>query len=212
MIRVMIADDHDILRRGLRGLVDAHPHMRVVGEARSDQEALAVLDRTQVDVLVLDLSLPEAGGLALFERLRQEYPAVRVCFFTMYPEDQLALHLLNKGASAYLCKTRPPEELIEAISLAARGRSYLSVDLRRLKQDAEVERRLEGAPHGDLTARELQVFYLLIEGRTVTEVANELDLSKSTVSNHVARIKEKLGAASLGEIIRYAARVGLLAP
>lgn len=206
MIRVAIADDHAIVRQGIARLVGAEPDLRVVAEVGDGIAAVACVAGGAVDVLVLDLSLPGLDGLEVLRRLREAGHRAAVVVLTMYPEDRLALQVLRAGATAYLSKTRPPEELLAAIRRAAEGYGYLTDTLAALRRTDASDR----LPHQRLTAREYQVFIQLVGGATVSEVAHALEISVSTASNHVAAIREKLGAASIGEILRYAARVGLM--
>jgi len=207
VIRVCIADDHSVLRRGLRGLIDGEEDMRVVAEAADGAALMEALAEHRPRVLVLDLSMPGSSGGALLTEILDRYPRLAVCIFSMSPEDPMALRLLRQGALGYLSKTRPPEDLLRAIRRVATGRRYLTDTLGELALDTPEG---EQAPHARLSRRENQVFMLLIDGATVSEVANALDISPSTVSNHVAHVKTKLGANSKGEILRYAVRAGLL--
>jgi len=159
-------------------------------------------------VLVLDLSLPNRGGADILQDVVGLHPDVRTVILSMYPEDQLSLHLLRLGASAYLNKQRAPEELLKAIRRAAVGRTYVTEGLSDVA--LETGNNGEQLPHHRLTAREYQVFIQLIGGSAVRKVAVDLGLSGSTVSNHVASIKRKLSADSVAGIVRYAARVGLV--
>lgn len=208
MLSVFLADDHAIVRAGLRALIDARPDMRVVGEAATGADTLAALDRTRVDVLVLDLSLPDARGLDLIPQVRARRPRPAVLVLTMYPEDQLALSLIRAGASGYLNKSRSSDEVIAAILRVAAGGRYLTDTLAELAIEApSVD---EAPPHTRLSAREYQAFMLLIGGKTVSEAAAEMDVAPSTASSYVAKIKEKLGVDSVTDIVLYAHRIGLL--
>lgn len=207
MIRVFLADDHAVLRRGLQMLLEDTPDLRVVGAAADGREALQSPHLDACDVVVLDLSLPKVSGAEVLRRLRERYPALPVVILSMYPEDQHGLPLLREGASAYLSKDRPPEELIEAIRRAARGGRYLTDTLSAQAVEAPGGR---GAPHDALSPRERQVFLLVAQGRAVSEVAAELNLHSSTVSNLLRRIKDKLRVETLGEVVGYAHRAGLL--
>jgi DNA-binding NarL/FixJ family response regulator len=159
-------------------------------------------------VVILDLSLPKVNGPEVLKRLKALRPSLAILVLTMYPEDQYAVALLRSGASAYLCKDRPSGELLEAIRRVAAGGTYFTETIaQRFLASPTDENR---PPHAALTAREHQVFTLVIQGRTGAEIAAELDLTAGTVSNHVAKIKEKLGAHSLAEIVRYAYRAGLI--
>jgi DNA-binding NarL/FixJ family response regulator len=207
MIRVFIADDHAIVRHGLRELIAATDDMKVVGEAADGRALLNQAPTLACDVLILDLSLPRVNGPEVLKRIKALRPSLPVVVLTMYPEDQFALTLLRSGASAYLCKDRPSSELLEAIRRVAAGRSYFTETIAEQLMAGE---KSDGPPHARLTAREHQVFTLIIQGRTSSEIAAELDLTAGTVSNHLAKIKEKLGAHSLAEIVRYAYRAGLI--
>ena len=160
-------------------------------------------------MLVLDLSLPKRSGLGVLEDVLRDHPRVRVVILSMYPEDAVALHALDQGAMAYVHKARPSEELLRAIRRAARGQTYVSEALEDLRVEGGPDRPAD-LPHHALTAREYQVFMLLLEGLQVREVAVELACSPSTAANHVHAIKTKLGAHTLTDIVRYGSRVGLV--
>lgn len=208
MIRVFIADDHAIVRHGLRKLIEESGDMKVVGEASTGRQVLLAEDKNTWDVLILDLSLPRVNGIEVLRRLRVECPKLPVIVLSMYAEDQYAMRLLKEGAAAYLSKDRPPAELVTALRVVGSGGTYVSpVFGERTGGNGE---SVDKPPHGTLSAREYQVFTLIFQGRTVSEIAAELNLSVSTVSNHVHRIKEKLSVRSLGEIVSYAHRAGLV--
>lgn len=209
MIRVFIADDHAIVRHGLRELIASTSDMKVVGEATDGRQLINAAPTLEADVIILDLSLPKVNGPEVLKRLKSLRPTMNVLVLTMYPEDQYAVALLRSGASAYLCKDRPSAELLEAIRRVAAGGTYFTETIaQRFLTGPEGGK--DEPPHAALTAREHQVFTLIIQGRTGAEIAAELDLTAGTVSNHVAKIKEKLGAHSLAEIVRYAYRAGLI--
>jgi DNA-binding NarL/FixJ family response regulator len=205
MIRVFLADDHSIVRGGVKKLLEGEGDIAVVGEAADGRAVLNAPDIDKWDVLVLDLSLPKVNGIEVLRRLRASHPALRVVVLSMYPEDQYADRMRHDGAVAYVPKSDPPAALLDAIRAAVRGQRW--------------QRPAAAAPgagdparpaHAALTAREYQVFTLIFQGEKVTDIAAELNLSVSTVSNHVAHVKEKLGARSIGEIVAYAHRVGLV--
>lgn len=209
MIRVLLADDHPVVRQGVRAFVDAQADLRVVGEAADVKGLDALLTVDRADVLVLDLSLPGGGsGLTLLARVRAAVPQLPVVVFTMYAEDLLGLHMLKQGASAYLSKDRGAEELLAAIRKVARRQRYITDRLSELAltHGAGAER----PPHQTLSPREYQVFLLVVQSRSTSEIAAELDLSNSTVSNHLGVIRDKLGVSSTADILHYAYRVGLL--
>lgn len=197
VIRIHVVDDHAILRRGLRDLLDETGDMRVVGESEDGRAALyAPLD--EVDVLVLDLTLPKVHGSEVLRRVHERRPGLPVVVLSMHPEAHMAARALQDGAAAYVSKDAPPRVLLDAIRAAARG------------QRATAAAPPPPSPHASLSAREHQVFTLIIQGRSVGDIAAELDLTSSTVSNHLARIREKLGVQTVAEIVNYAHRTGLI--
>jgi DNA-binding NarL/FixJ family response regulator len=208
MIKVFIADDHAIVRHGLRELLSSTSDMTVVGEAIDGRQLINQAETLDCDVVILDLSLPKVGGPEVLKRLHQQRPNLPIVVLTMYPEDQYAITLLKNGASAYLCKDRPGDELLEAIRRVASGRTYLTETIQQ--KFLEAPEGQNDPPHAKLSAREHQVFTLIIQGRTSSEIAAELDLTAGTVSNHLAKIKEKLDAHSLADVVKYAYRAGLI--
>ncbi|MBL8602981.1 MAG: response regulator transcription factor [Myxococcales bacterium] len=207
-IRVFLADDHAIVRQGLRQLLETAGDFLVVGEAVDGRAVLNAPDKDSWDVLVLDLSLPRVSGVEVMRRLHESQPGLRVVVLSMYPEDQYGLRMLKEGAAAYLGKTEPPETIIDTIRRVAAGEVVRTEAVHRAEEAARS--RSERAPHETLSAREYQVFMLIAQGRTVADIAAELNLSGSTVSNHLAHVREKLRAQSNGEIVRYAYRAGLI--
>lgn len=207
MIRVVVADDHPIVRKGLEGLIRSQRDMRLAGSVADGADLAGVLAEAACDLLVVDLSLPHLSGLELIRAVAEWHPTLPMVVFTMRPEDALALHMLRSGASAYLCKDRDSDELLAAIRHVHRGGTWYTARLRAL---ADAEAAGGAAPHEGLSARQAQIFRLLLEGRTVNDVAAALEISGSTTSNHIREIKRKLGVETLGEIVLYAHRVGLL--
>lgn len=201
MIRVFIADDHAVVRTGLRTMLASTSDLEFVGEAANGREVLDALETLDVDVLLLDLSLPRVGGIEVLRRLVRQRPRVRILVLSMYAEEQYAARMLREGATGYLSKDRPLEEVVVAIRRIAAGLSMPA---------ARQPVRVSNAPHEQFSAREYQVFLLLLQGHMNADIAAELDLVPSTISNHTARIKEKLGAKSLAEVVSYAHRVGLI--
>jgi two-component system, NarL family, invasion response regulator UvrY len=208
MIRVFVADDHAIVRDGLRRLFEATPDMRLVGQASDGRELLVAAETGEWDVLVLDLSLPRVSGTEVLRRLRASKPKLPILVLSMYPEKQYGVRLMRAGASAYLSKERTGDELLDAIRRLARGGVYVTETVagQALHSGATTEK----APHEALSAREHQIFLLVIQGQAGTEIAAELDLTASTVSTHLSRIKEKLGAHSVADVVSYAHRMGLV--
>lgn len=209
MIRVFLADDHAVVLAGLRQLISATDDMRVVGTASDGRQVLLEAEAGgEWDVLVLDLSLPRVSGMEVLRRLRSLRPSLPIVILSMYPEDQYAIRLMREGASAYLSKERPPEDLLAAVRRVAAGGTYLTAS--QAAQIVSARQEAERPPHARLSAREHQVFVLIINGRVVSEIAAELNLSLSTVSTHLARIREKLGVRSVADIVSYAHRAGLI--
>ena len=210
MIRVLLADDHAIVLDGLQRLLRESPDISVVGTAADGRQALQLaLGPTPAwDVLVLDLSLPRVGGIEVLRRVRAARPDARVIVLSMYPEEQYAVQLRRAGAAAYVSKAMAPEALLEAIRAVATAGSWSTSAVTRRLEDAPAGG--DALPHRALSSREIQVFNLLIEGQTVADIAAQLDLHSSTVSNHLRAIKTKLDAPTVADIVRYAHRVGLI--
>lgn len=179
--------------------------MAVVGEASDGRQVLLAEGKQDWDILLLDLSLPRVNGIEVLRRLRSEHPKLRVVALSMYPEEQYASRLLGEGAVAYLSKEQSPQELLAVFRQVVR-------DGGPARRAAAPQARAEAAaaPHETLSAREYQVFTLILQNRRVTEIAAELNLSVSTVSNHLTHVKEKLGVRSVGEIVSYGHRAGLI--
>lgn len=203
MIRVVIADDHAIVRSGLRALCHAAGDLEVVGEAADGRAALRLVeDRALViDVLVLDLSLPKLSGLEVLHRAVAVRPSLQVLILSMHPEAQYAPRLLAAGAAGYLAKDRSEHELVDTVRRLASGRA---------PAEGPAAEARPGYPHDALTAREMQVFLMLIAGQGVTDIAVDLDLTASTVSTHLGRVKAKLSVDTVAQIVTYAHRVGLV--
>jgi DNA-binding NarL/FixJ family response regulator len=207
MIRVAIADDHAIVREGLARILEAEDDMEVAVMLESGDDVLALAADADWDVLVLDLSLP-GGGEATFEKLQYVRRGLPVIFFSMHPEDQYALQLLKAGAAAYLTKGRGSTEILSAIRKAAAGETYITQHLASQLLQAKPTQHQHA--HELLTARERQVFVLLLEGKRPAEIVSELHVSPSTVSTHIQHIKKKLGVQSVVEMVKYAFRAGIL--
>lgn len=205
MIRVFVADDHAIVREGIGRLVDDAPDMELVGGTDRGRVVLQRADQDAWDVLVLDLSLEDVGGVEIVRRLRKAGHRAGIVVFSMYPEEQYAARMIKLGATAYLSKGRSGEALIAAIRLAAEGHRSPEVDPARASEAEPAE----VAPHDRLSEREHQIFLLVIQGRTPGDMCAELDLSPSTVSTHLQRVREKLGVRTNAEIVHYAYQIGL---
>lgn len=208
-IRVFIADDHPIVRQGLRRIVEADPGMEISGEAGDAGALLQALAAAATDLVLLDVSMPGSPFLETLRALREGHPTVRVLVLSVHPEDQWAVRALRAGASGYLTKDHSPAQLLEAIRRVYRGGKYVSPTLAE-HLVSQLEGGGERAPHELLSDREFEVMRLLGNGLTVSEVAGELSLSAKTVSTYRARIFEKMAVASNADLVRYAARYGLI--
>lgn len=208
MKRIVIADDHSVVRAGLRQILADVPELQVVGEAGSGEEALAMVRRLHPELLVLDLSMPGRGGLDILKEVAAERPPTRVLVLTIHPEREYAERVLRAGASGYLTKESATSELVTAVERVLCGGRFISASLAewlvaRLGADND-------APHQRLSDREYQVMHRLAGGRSVTQIAEDLGLSPKTVSTYRARILDKLGCKNNVEITRYAVRHGLV--
>lgn len=205
MIAVLIVDDHPIFRRGLSSLIAGTPGLEVAAEADDGIAALRLAEEISWDVALVDVSMPRLNGLEVLRRLKRRFADRPVLMLSQFPEDQFAARVLREGAAGYVAKSAPPEELLEAIRSAGASSDAFS---RRVSPTA---RRTEEEllPHERLTPREYQVFTLVVCGRSPTDIAAELNMAPSTVSNHLAHIKDKLAVTTVGAIVAYAHRVGL---
>lgn len=209
MIRIVLVDDHAIVRRGIRGILEEQPGFRVVGEAADSGQLRALLRETQADVVVLDVGLPGRSGIEIVQGLTEDYPALRVLMLSIYPEDQYGLRALRSGAAGYLNKTSAPEELVRAVQTVAEGRKYVS----RALGEALVMNLTGGdaeRPHERLSNREYQTLLAIARGKRLSAIADELALSPKTVSVYRARILEKMGLANNAELTHYALKHGLV--
>ena len=204
MIRIAIADDHAIVRKGLRQIISESADLSVAGEAANADDLLTLLRSRSFDILVLDLSLGMRSGFDLLQQVKSEFPRLPVVILSMHSEAIFATRALRAGASAYVQKDGAPEELLTAIRRTAAGRTYLSVAMSERLADDLAHGKNDGAlPHERLTDRELEIFRHLGAGRTVTDIARALNLSVKTVSSHRTRILEKTGMHDNADIVQY---------
>lgn len=209
MIRVVLVDDHAMIRRGLRETLAEAGDIEIVGEAGDYASLRGLLRTTRVDVLVLDLNLPGRGGIDVLKALAGDEDAPRVVVLSQYPEDQYAIRALRNGAMAYLNKTTEPREIVTAVRSVAAGRRHLTPEVAQLLLDT-VTGAGAGARHEQLSDRELQTLLLIASGRRLSEIAEALTLSPKTVSVYRARVLEKLGVSTNAELASYALRHGLI--
>lgn len=203
MIRVLIADDHAVVRQGLKQILGDTRDIVVAGEAHNGQEVLDRMRADAWDLVVLDISLPDHSGLDILKQLRAERPGLPVLVLSMYAEDQYAIRVLKAGASGYLTKDSAPDELVKAIRKVVSGGRYVSSFLAE-KLAFEIGADSSRAPHETLSDREFQVLRLLAAGKSVKEIAVELYLSVKTVSTYRARLLQKMNLTTNAELIHYA--------
>ncbi len=209
MIKILVADDHAIVREGLKQIVADTSDMVVAGEAVDGPEVLALVRKEAWDLILLDISMPGRGGIDILKDLKIEKPKLPVLVLSMYPEEQYAIRALKAGAAGYLTKESAPEELIEAIRKVSRGGKYISSTLAE-SLASRVGTNPEKPLHETLSDREYQVMLMIASGKTVTEIANELSLSVKTISTNRARILRKMGMKNSAEITYYAIKHGLV--
>ncbi len=202
MIKVFLADDHDIVRSGLRGLLEEVPDMQVCGEAATVTDLLALLPTVKADALILDVSMPGHKGPKTVEDICSLHKPPKVIVFTMYREDSHAVPYLRAGASAFVSKRRPTSDLLEAIRASQRHETYLPDEVADHLDEQGVD--LQAPIEPDLTQRERQILRLLLEGYRSVAIATEIGVTASTVNTHVQNIKHKLGLSSLVDLVRYA--------
>jgi DNA-binding NarL/FixJ family response regulator len=209
MISVLIADDHPVVRAGLRRIIGDEPTMQVVGEAADGDELVAKLATTVVDVLLLDITMPGTPFLTLLHHLRDTYPSVRVLILSMHSENQYAVRALRSGAAGYLTKEHSAEELVAAIAKVVHGGKYVTAAIAQ-KLASMLAADHADAPHEGLSDREHEVLCGLGTGKGVNQIAAELGLSPKTISTYRTRVLEKMHLRTNAELIRYALQQGLV--
>ncbi len=208
MIRLLLADDHTIVRDGLKRVLGGFTDLQVVAEADSGTALLDKVRRGGCDIVMTDLTMPGRDGIELIRQLRRESPKLPILVLTMHPAEQFAVRAIRAGANGYLTKDVSADELAAAIRKVAAGGLHLTTRVSELLA-LEVMPSIGESPHRDLTDREFQVFQMLTGGQTVGQIAERLSLSIKTVSTHKARILQKIGVASLADLVRYAISHGL---
>ena len=209
MIRIVIADDHTIVREGLKQILAAAGDLNVVGEARDGQEVMQQVRDNDFDVLLLDMSMPGKSGTELIKQVKDEKPKLRVLVLSMHEEHQYAVRAIKAGASGYLTKDSASTQLVTALRKVSAGGAFISAEVAEaLALSARSQR--EGPPHTALSDREYQVFQMLASGTSVSEIASRLNLSVKTVSTHKARLMQKMNFHNNAELVRYAVAHGLV--
>jgi DNA-binding NarL/FixJ family response regulator len=209
MIRIVIADDHAIVREGLKRIVGDADDMQIVAEAGDGNEVLKIVRAQEFDVLVQDLSMPGRSGMELIKLVKAERPKLRILVLSMHEELQYAVRSIKSGASGYLTKESAPAQLVQAIRKIAGGGAFVSSEVAEQLALGAMPGGAQAAPHEVLTDREFEVFRHLVAGVSVTDLAARLNLSVKTVSTHKANLMQKLGLHNQSELVRYAMRHGL---
>ena len=208
-IKILMVDDHAMVRDGLKRILADAPDTRVAGEAASGAEAIRLACGGDWDVVLLDVSLPDTNGLEVLKAIKEHSPELPVLILSMYPEDQYALRMLKAGAAGYLSKEGASSQLVAAIRKVAAGGKYISPAVAE-KLAWEVERRKKPATHEDLSNREFEILRFIASGKTVSQIAEKLHLSVKTVSTYRTRLLEKMNMKSNAELTHYAVKSGLV--
>jgi two-component system invasion response regulator UvrY len=209
MIRVLVADDHGVVREGIKRIIADTGDMVVAGEAVDGQDLLAKVAAGEWDVVLMDLAMPGTSPLEVLKEVRRQRPELPVLVLTMYPEDQYAVRTMMAGARGYVHKGSPPDELVKAVRSVVAGRRHVSSEVAQLLA-SHVNAGGEKLPHQKLSNREYEVLCLIASGKSVGDIAAELSLSVKTVSTFRRRILQKLGLRHNAEITRYALKHGLV--
>lgn len=209
MIKILIADDHAIVRSGLKQIFAETQDIRVAGEAGNGQEVLDQVQNADFDLVLLDIAMPGRGGMETLKQLRQEKPKLPVLMLSMYPEEQYAIRALKAGVSGYLTKESAPEEIMSAIRKVASGGKYVSSSLAE-KLALNLDKDADKPVHETLSDREYQVAVMIASGKTVKEIADELSLSVKTISTNRVRALNKMGMKNNAELTYYAIKRGLV--
>lgn len=209
MIKILIADDHAVVRRGLRQIINDEPDFEVVAEAQNGQEVLDKLESTDCNVVVLDITMPDKNGLAVLQEVKATRPRLPILILSMHPEDQFALRALKLGASGYLTKESAPEELVGALRKVISGGKYISSTLAE-QLVAEIGSDSPRPSPERLSEREFQVLRMIAQGKTISQIAEDMGLSVKTVSTYRTRLLLKMKMKTNAELVRYAVQHGLV--
>ncbi len=209
MTRLFVADDHPLVRKGLKEILEGETDLKVIGEAANEQELLDGVAAVKPDVLITDLSMPGRGTLSIIADVKRLFPKLPVLVLTMHPEERFAVRALRSGVSGYLTKDTAPEEIVRAVRIVAAGKKYITTSLAE-KLALELDRDPERPPHESLSNREFQIMRALASGRKIREVAEELSLSIHTVNTYKSRIMEKMNMKTVTELTMYAIENHLL--
>ena len=202
MIKVIIVDDHPVVRRGLKQIIEEEPDMEIAGEAKNAGEFFPLLQKVTCTLVLLDISLPDRSGFDVLKQLQHDHPQLPVLILSIHPEDQYAVRFIKAGASGYLMKEGAPEELVKAIRRVNAGGKYVSASLAE-----KLVSHLDGfdkLPHENLSDREFQILCMIAEGKSLKGIADELCISEKTVSTYRSRILEKMKMSTNSDLTRYA--------
>ena len=208
MLSLLIVDDHAIVRHGLRQIVAETDDIRVDAEAENSAQAVRLMRERSFDVVLLDISLPDKNGIETLKQLRREKPGIKILMLTSHPEDEFGVRALKAGAAGYLSKQSAAALLVTAIRQVASGKKYLSPAVAQQLAEA-ISDNSDKSPHERITDREYQVLVMIAAGKTLTQIAEALNLGVATVSTYRARLLEKMGLKSTAELIRYGLEHGL---
>jgi two-component system, NarL family, invasion response regulator UvrY len=201
MIKVIIVDDHPVVRRGLKQIIEDEPDMQVAGEAKNDGECFSLVRKTDCTLVLLDITLPDRSGFDVLKQLKYELPGLPVLILSIHPEDQYGLRFIKAGASGYLMKEVASEELVKAIRKVSAGGKYVSASLaEKLVSHLDA---LDRPPHENLSNREFQILCMIAAGKSLKGIADELCISEKTVSTYRARILEKMKMSTNSDLIHY---------
>ena len=208
MIRILIVDDHDIVRHGLKRIFEDMPGMEIVAEQVNGIDALHWLRHNECDVVLLDISMPGQGGIEVLQQVHQERPSLPILILSNYPEDQYAVRLIKSGAAGYLTKGCATAEMVKAVRHVASGKKFITPTVLEMIVN-EVSMPEGKLPHENLSDREFKIFTLLVAGKGVNEIAEQLLISNKTVSTHKSRLMEKMNLHNVSDLVRYAVKYGL---
>ena len=202
MIKVIVVDDHPVVRRGLKQIIEDEPDMKVAGEAKNAGECFSLVQKTDCTLVVLDITLPDRNGFDVLKQLKYEHPNLPILILSVHPEDQYGLRFIKAGASGYLMKEGAPEELVKAIRKVTAGGKYISASLaEKLVSHLDAS---DKPPHENLSDREFQILCMIAQGKSLKSIAGELCVGEKTVSTYRSRIMEKMKIGTNSGLTRYA--------
>ncbi len=205
MIKIFVADDHALIREGIKKILRDEPDFQVVGDAGNGAELLSKIGALPVDLLILDIMMPGQDGLEVLRQLRKRYPKLRIIILSLYPEETMAARAFKAGAAGYVTKESAPEDLVSAIRKVASGRKYVSLLFAETLVN-DLQKDTAKPPHETLSDREFQVLCMMARGKTISEIAKELSLSVATVNTYRSRILEKMQMKTSAALVHYAIR------